>query len=126
MGGQRIAFRQARDLGILVIGGDKDVIGLVEDVDIPVELDLVIRPVHLQDQVAAIEAAKGIVIIDAEGERIIVIGLVGHGRSGNGEHARVDRQRYVVLLPAFHLQGRIERQGVRFAAWIRRGVERVG
>ena len=46
-GRERITFRYAGDLPVLVVGGDDDVICLVQDIQITVELVDVIYPIDL-------------------------------------------------------------------------------
>ena len=77
LGGQRIAFGQAGDLGILVVGGDEDVIGLVQHALEAGQFIGVIIPVDLQVQVTAIDAAKGIIGCGAKRQGIIVISFIG-------------------------------------------------
>src|SRR6266487_4731428 len=62
---QWIALWHACDLSILMIGGDEDVICIVEGGQKTVELVNVIIPVNLQVQVATINTAKRVIAIDA-------------------------------------------------------------
>ncbi len=78
LGGQRISFGQAGDLGILVVGGDEDVISLVEHTLEAGQFIGVIIPIDLQVQVAAIDAAKWVIGGGAERQGVIVIRFIGN------------------------------------------------
>src|SRR6266498_1949451 len=60
---QWIAFRHARDLSILMAGGNEDEICFVEGAQKMVELISIFVPVNLQIQIAAINTAKRIIAI---------------------------------------------------------------
>ena len=82
---QRISFRQPRDLRILVIGRDENIIGLIKRILQEGQFVCVIVPINLQIQIAAIHSAKGIVSIKAEGQTPVIICLVGKGCAGKSQ-----------------------------------------
>ncbi len=94
---QRITLGQAGDLSVLVVGGDEDVIALVERIDQAHKFVGVVVPIDLQVQVAAIQAAEGI-ILHAEGQGEIVVGFVDDGRPRQHDGATAGRHRDVVRL----------------------------
>ena len=113
---KRITLRDARDLRVLVIGWDEDVIRLLECIDKTEQLIGIVIPIDLQVQVTAIDAAERIITIHAEGQRVIVIRLVGDSRTINGKQARVEFKMEIILLPIFHHHGWIELKRVELSA----------
>ncbi len=106
--GQRIAFGQARDLRVLMIRGNENVIGLIERGGEAREFIGVVIPVDLQVQVAAVKSAERIVAIHAEGKRIIVVRFVDDGGAGDGEDALIDLQAQIILNALCDFHGLIE------------------
>src|SRR5688572_15000469 len=73
---ERIPFRQSSDLRVLMVGGDENVIRLVERRHKAVELFLIIVPIDLQVEVTAIDAAERVIAVHSEGEAVVVICLI--------------------------------------------------
>ncbi len=82
LAGQRVALGDARDLRILVVGGNEYVIGLVQYALEAGQFIGVIIPVNLQVQVAAIDPAKRVIGTDPERQAPVVIGFVCYSSPG--------------------------------------------
>ena len=85
--GQRVTLRDAGDACPLAVGGDKDVIGLVERGLEARQLIGVVVPVDLKVQVAVVDASVGVVSVQAEGQAHVPFGLVGRRGSAQGQRA---------------------------------------
>ncbi len=104
--GERVALWNARDLRILMIGGDDDVICCVENLKKAVQFFGVVVPINLQGQVAAINSAKGIVAVYAEGQTPVVVGFVGKRRAAHHQAAAEGFNLQIINLP-FHQRNRL-------------------
>src|SRR5215212_4293704 len=101
-----------------MIGGDKNVIGLVERGHKPIKFFLVIVPIDLKVEVAAIHAAECIVAVHTEGKTKVVICLIGDGGTLKCKYARVELKVQVILSALYHFHRLIEHECVRVAAFV--------
>ena len=118
---QRVTLGDAWDLRVLVIGGDENVIRLVEDILKVRQFIGVVVPVDLQVEVA-VHPAEGVVAVKAEGQGPVVVRFVGDGRARQGHRARgLDAQEISL---AFHQQERlVERECEGLPARVTRRTE---
>ena len=81
---QRITLWHTRDLSILMIGRDDDVIRLGQDGHKTFELVGIVCPIDLQGEVVvAVQTAIRIVTIHPERQRKVIIGFVDHCGAGD-------------------------------------------
>src|SRR3989304_756899 len=101
-----------------MVGGNEDVIDLVEGGGEACEFLGVVVPVDLQVQIAAVDPAEGIVAVHAEGQAVVVVRFVGYGRAINEERARINFDAEIVLRATRDGEWLIKLERIRLSARI--------
>ena len=113
-----ITLRQTGGLHILVRGGDKNIIGLVEVTLIAGQFIGVIIPVNLQVKIATVDPIESIVPIQAERQIPVNIGLIGDGRTDERQCQAGCIEAQIIGCTLLKNGGMVKNQIDRSTAWI--------
>ena len=114
LAGKRVTLRHAGDAAPLAAGGNQHVIRLVEGGDEAFVFFGVVVPVHLEIEPAPVDAAVGVVAVDAQGQPVIPGGFIGCRRALKRQRARsiIQAELQGVARPLGDGHGAVEGQGV--------------
>ena len=112
--GHREALGQARQRAPLAVGADGDVIGLVVDAQETLQLLAIVIPIHVEVQLARVDAAEAVIPAHPHRQAVIPIPLVGQpgALKLDGAVPFLQHQRELVALLGHDIDRAVQRERV--------------